>query len=45
VTPLTEGYDLPDSAVDQLAWLREAGFAAELLWELWDLAVLRARRS
>jgi tRNA (cmo5U34)-methyltransferase len=45
VTPLTQGYDLPDSAVDQLAWLREAGFEAELLWELWDLAVLRARRS
>jgi tRNA (cmo5U34)-methyltransferase len=45
VTPLTQGYDLPDSAVDQLAWLREAGFAAELVWELRDLAVLRARRS
>jgi len=46
VTPLTPGYDLPDSAVDQLAWLRDAGFtAAELVWELRDLAVLRARRS
>jgi tRNA (cmo5U34)-methyltransferase len=41
VTPLTEGFDLPDSAADQLAWLEEAGFAAALDWEHADLAVLR----
>jgi len=44
VTPLTPGFDLPDSADDQLAWLEDAGFEAELVWEQRDLAVLRARR-
>ena len=44
VTPLTPGFDLPDTAADQLAWLREAGYAAEIVWERGDLAVLRATR-
>ncbi len=33
--------DLPDSAADQLEWLSEGGFGAELLWSYRDLAVLR----
>ena len=44
VTPLTPEFDLPDRAADQLRWLEEAGFSAELLWESGDLAVLRATR-
>jgi tRNA (cmo5U34)-methyltransferase len=44
VTPLTPGFDLPDPAADQLAWLEEAGLAAELVWAERDLAVLQARR-
>jgi tRNA (cmo5U34)-methyltransferase len=45
VAPLSNGYDKPDSARDQLVWLREAGFDAELLWEHDDLALLRADRA
>ena len=45
VTPLTPGHDLPDSADDQLEWLETAGFAAELVWEHRDLAVVRAARD
>jgi len=44
VAPLSDGYDKPDPADVQLRWLREAGFDAELLWELDDLALLRADR-
>ena len=44
VAPLTEGYDKPSSAHDQLRWLREAGFDAELVWERDDLALLRGDR-
>jgi tRNA (cmo5U34)-methyltransferase len=42
VTPLTPGFDLPDPARNQVQWLEQAGFAAELVWERGDLAVLRA---
>jgi tRNA (cmo5U34)-methyltransferase len=35
--------DLPDSVSDQLSWLREAGFAAGVVWSHRDLAVLRAQ--
>ena len=42
-TALTPGYDMPDSAEDQLAWLREAGFSAEVAWRDGDLAVISAR--
>jgi tRNA (cmo5U34)-methyltransferase len=45
VAPLTEGYDKPSSALDQLAWLRAAGFDAELVWEHDDLALLRGDRA
>jgi tRNA (cmo5U34)-methyltransferase len=44
VTPLAPDYDLPDTTADQLAWLREAGFEAEVTWERADLAVIRAQR-
>jgi tRNA (cmo5U34)-methyltransferase len=44
VTPLTPGFDLPDSAANQLGWLGDAGLDAELVWERGDLAVLRAAR-
>jgi hypothetical protein len=36
--------DLPDRALDQLEWLRDAGFDAELVWSHRDLAVIRAIR-
>jgi tRNA (cmo5U34)-methyltransferase len=42
VAPLTDGYDKPDRTLDQLGWLVETGFAAQLLWERDDLAVIRA---
>ena len=42
VTPISPGFDLPDTAADQLAWLEEAGFAARLAWGLSDLAVFAA---
>jgi tRNA (cmo5U34)-methyltransferase len=42
VAPLTPGYDRPDPARDQLAWLRETGFDARLAWQLQDLALLVA---
>ena len=35
--------DLPDSVENQLSWLGEAGFAAEVVWSHRDLAVVRAR--
>jgi tRNA (cmo5U34)-methyltransferase len=41
-TPITPGYDLPDSLNDQLEWLREAGFDATPTWVRGDLAVVRA---
>jgi len=44
VTPIEEGYDLPDPVDDQLAWLRETGFAAEVAWAAQDLAVVVATR-
>jgi tRNA (cmo5U34)-methyltransferase len=40
VTPIEPGYDLPDRADDQLAWLREAGFEARVAWSWKDCAVL-----
>ena len=42
LTPLTPGFDLPDTAADQLDWLRDAGLAADLVWSRDDLAVIRA---
>lgn len=42
VTPLTEGFDLPDSVAEQLDWLAEAGLAARVTWSWKDLAVIAA---
>jgi tRNA (cmo5U34)-methyltransferase len=44
VTPLSEGFDLPDPVEDQLDWLTAAGFAAQVAWVWKDLAVIRADR-
>lgn len=40
VTPIDGEYDKPSSAAEQLGWLREAGFRAQLAWVEADLAVL-----
>ncbi|HEY6724524.1 MAG TPA: class I SAM-dependent methyltransferase [Polyangiaceae bacterium] len=45
VTEIDGEVDTPNRADEQLAWLREAGFTAELHWRLRDLAVLVARRA
>ena len=44
VTPIEEGYDLPDRLDAQLDWLREAGLEPELVWAARDLAVVAATR-
>jgi tRNA (cmo5U34)-methyltransferase len=40
VTPLSPGFDLPSGAEEQVAWLREAGLEARVVWRERDLAVL-----
>jgi len=45
VAPLSDGYDKPDRAFDQLGWLREAGFHAHIEWECDDLALIVADRA
>lgn len=44
VTPVTDGYDKPSTAAEQLAWLADAGFDAALVWSERDLVVVRADR-
>jgi tRNA (cmo5U34)-methyltransferase len=44
VIPLEEGYDQPSPVTDQLAWLVDAGLAAEVAWAHRDLAVLVAEK-
>ena len=44
VTPIDEGFDMPDSVADQLAWLTAAGLDAAVHWLHRDLAVLTAER-
>ncbi len=44
VTPLDDGFDLPDTVADQLAWLRDAGLEARVSWQAHDLAVMVAER-
>jgi tRNA (cmo5U34)-methyltransferase len=44
VTPVDGEYDLPDTVVDQLRWLGEAGFEAAVTWQRGDLAVMVADR-
>jgi tRNA (cmo5U34)-methyltransferase len=45
VTPLTPGFDRPDTLDDQLHWLTEAGFTAAPTWVRGDLAVVSARKG
>jgi tRNA threonylcarbamoyl adenosine modification protein (Sua5/YciO/YrdC/YwlC family) len=45
VIGLTPGYDMPDTAADQLAWLQETGFEIVSQWIRGDLAVLAVRAS
>jgi tRNA (cmo5U34)-methyltransferase len=42
ITPLSPGYDMPSRADEQLAWLRDAGFDASVVWSARDLAVIVA---
>jgi tRNA (cmo5U34)-methyltransferase len=42
VTPIDEGYDIPDSVADQLEWLERSGLGAAVRWTHRDLAVLVA---
>jgi tRNA threonylcarbamoyl adenosine modification protein (Sua5/YciO/YrdC/YwlC family) len=42
-TPLTPGFDKPDSVADQLRWLADAGFEPDVVWERGDLAVIVGR--
>lgn len=45
VVPLDDGYDLPSTVADQLAWLADAGLdAPRVTWRERDLAVLAADR-
>ena len=42
ITPLTEGFDLPDRLEDQLEWLTSAGFEPRVEWAWKDLVVISA---
>jgi tRNA (cmo5U34)-methyltransferase len=42
VTPLEEGFDLPDPLDDQLRWLEDAGLTPRITWAWKDTAVVRA---
>jgi tRNA (cmo5U34)-methyltransferase len=42
VTPLDEGFDLPETVPDLLRWMGEAGLRARVNWQARDLAVLVA---
>ncbi len=42
VTSLTDGFDRPSSAEEQLEWLAAAGFDASVVWHHRDLAVIVA---
>ena len=41
-TPLTPGFDRPSPLADQLHWLEDAGFDAQVRWASGDLAVVVA---
>jgi tRNA (cmo5U34)-methyltransferase len=45
VTPLDEGFDLPETVPDLLAWMGDAGLRARVSWQARDLAVLVAERA
>jgi tRNA (cmo5U34)-methyltransferase len=40
VTPLDEGFDLPSTVAEQIAWLAAAGLRAHVAWTHRDLAVI-----
>jgi tRNA (cmo5U34)-methyltransferase len=40
VTPMDSAYDKPSTLEDQLRWMREADFAARVVWRERDLAVM-----
>jgi tRNA (cmo5U34)-methyltransferase len=42
VTPLDEGFDLPETVPDLLRWMGKAGLRARVNWQARDLAVLVA---
>jgi len=42
--PVDGDEDRPDSVADQLAWMRDVGFSAEVVWRVGDLAVMVADR-
>jgi tRNA (cmo5U34)-methyltransferase len=42
VTPVTPGFDKPDTLAELLAWLADAGFVTSVEWSWKDLAVIRA---
>jgi tRNA threonylcarbamoyl adenosine modification protein (Sua5/YciO/YrdC/YwlC family) len=42
VIPLSPGFDHPSTAAEQLGWLAEAGFEAQLSWQDRDLVVVVA---
>jgi tRNA (cmo5U34)-methyltransferase len=44
VTPLEAGFDLPDTLVEQLAWLAGAGLQPRVAWAQRDLAVIVATK-
>jgi L-threonylcarbamoyladenylate synthase len=41
--PCTPGFDKPSRVDEQLRWLQDAGFSAEVAWEDGDLAVIAAQ--
>jgi tRNA (cmo5U34)-methyltransferase len=45
MTPLSPDYDLPSTIDEQLSWLADAGFSADVSWRHRDLAVVRGERS
>jgi len=42
VIPLSDGYDHPSPLAEQLEWLADTGFEAQVVWEHKDLAVVVA---
>jgi tRNA (cmo5U34)-methyltransferase len=42
VTPIEDGFDLPDRVSDQVDWLRAAGFGPRITWSWKDCAVIAA---
>jgi tRNA (cmo5U34)-methyltransferase len=45
VTPIEEGFDLPDRLDDQLGWLAAVGFEPRVAWSWKDCAVVAATAS